>query len=108
MENVSSYCEAFNQKIGHLVLDDCPFSNPDGVSETDINATWVCDEIVHTEPPDVVVNRNFYSGDVSKLGNDLQPLLTDGRNVQSTSDEKKLAHDINTTWVCEEIVHTAN
>ena len=43
------------------------------MSETDINATWVCDEIVHTEPPDVVVNRNFYSGDVSKLGNDLQP-----------------------------------
>ena len=76
MDDFHSNIKAFNQNLGLVVLDSFPFSNPDGVSETDINATWVCDEIVHTEPPDVVVNRNFYSGDVNKLGNDLLTLLT--------------------------------
>ena len=91
MENVSSYCEAFNQKIGHLVLDDCPFSNPDGVSETDINTTWVCEEIVHTEAPDLVVNRNAYSGEESNLIKDSQALDDVGK-VHPISVEKQFAN----------------
>ena len=104
MGNFRSDTEAFNEKINHLDLDGSSFSNPDGVSETDMNTTWVCDEIVHTEAPDVVVNRNVYSGDEINSINDPQsvrdkPSITveeksaNLRKVDSISEEEHFAVD---------------